>query len=156
MMAAAPLAMSGNQAFIKVAVNTRRAWGLLVAGPSMTFGKARGGGRRGAPRAPAPLTAIVVTVGGSRCHDLVDLSASGARLEGEALPRLGHEVIVTIEQVRAYGRVVWSEYGQCGIEFDEAIPAAAVQALQRLVAKAAGVRREFNAAMDDWATGMVR
>ena len=120
----------------------------------MDFGKSDGGGRRSAQRMAAPLTAVVTTFAGSRSLDLVDLSASGVRLAGERLPPIGEELMVTVDKARGYGLVVWSEHGQCGIEFDEPLAHHLVQAIRQQVAQSAGLHRDFKAAMDDWAMGM--
>ena len=122
----------------------------------MDFGKSDGGGRRCALRTAAPLTAVVATLAGSRSFDLVDLSATGVRLAGERLPRIGEELLVTVEKARGYGIVVWSEHGQCGIEFDEPLAPELVSAIRQQAAKSAGLRREVKAAMDDWMMGMAR
>lgn len=122
----------------------------------MDFGKASGGGRRSVSRAPAPLTAILYTVGQSRCLELVDLSANGARVTGTHVPRNGDDVLFTAERVRAYGRVIWSDAGQCGIEFDEPICSEAVLAVRQLVSRASGLRGQKREAMEAWTTGLAR
>ena len=122
----------------------------------MKFGRADGGGRRQAPRTSAPLNALVDMIGQSRCYELVDISTSGARLSGVPLPRIGTEVLLSVESVEAFGAIVWSEHGQCGIEFDDPIDAQAVRAIRHQVMKAAGLGPGVRAAMDDWTTGMAR
>jgi hypothetical protein len=122
----------------------------------MMFGKSEGGGRRQAPRTAAPLNAVVDMIGQSRCFELVDISTSGARLSGTPLPRIGTEVTVSVETVQAFGIIVWSEHGQCGVEFDHGLDAQAVRAIRHQVLRAAGMRPGLKAAMDDWTMGMAR
>ena len=50
------------------------------------FGKASGGGRRGADRQTAPLMVLVSTLSRTLEAVLVDLSATGARITGGELP----------------------------------------------------------------------
>ena len=124
--------------------------------PIMKFGRADGGGRRCAQRTTAPLDAVVTTLSDRRSYELVDLSASGVRLTGAERPSCGDELEISVERVRAYGTVVWSENGQCGIEFDEPIDPQVVAAIRQQVLRAKSMRPVVKAALDDWTTGLAR
>ena len=121
-----------------------------------TFGKCSGGGRRSAAREVAPLVAVFTTLTQSHAVTLVDVSATGARLRGDFLPRMAEELLLSVEGVRTFGHVVWSESGECGVEFDEPLQPAAVEELRTKVARSAGLRPDWKAAMDDWMLGFAR
>lgn len=122
------------------------------------FGKCGGGGRRRASREELPLAAVVGTTKENRVMVLVDLSTTGARLRGPALPHAGEALTLKIDCVRAFGLVAWSEHGECGVEFDAPILPFEVDRL-RCEAKLATLTCgsvEQRMALDDWVTGMAR
>jgi hypothetical protein len=94
------------------------------------FGRAKGGGRRKAPRSPAPILATLSTITNDYRVELINLSSTGARLSGRALPAEGEEVIFKADRVQSFGLVVWSYDGQCGVGFDDAISAAEMERLR--------------------------
>lgn len=52
-----------------------------------------------------------------------DVSQSGVRLETDAAPAAGAEVVVTLDGFRPlHGVVRWSEAGSCGVAFNQLIP----------------------------------
>ena len=54
-----------------------------------------------------------------------DISQSGVKIEGETLPGIGEEVVVTLEGFRPLPGVVrWSSDEHCGISFNQLIPFA--------------------------------
>jgi hypothetical protein len=83
------------------------------------FGKSGGGGRRSDHRKRTLLTAVVTTPYGSATAEVVDVSSRGVRLQGARLPSQGQELLVSIESVRAFGRVAWTLDQTCGIAFGE-------------------------------------
>ena len=87
-----------------------------------TFGKAKGGGRRKAARAPAPLLATLSTVTDDFQVGLVNLSSTGAQVSAPRLPAGGEEVIFRADKVQSFGQVIWSQKGQCGVAFETPIP----------------------------------
>jgi hypothetical protein len=121
-----------------------------------TFGKCKGGGRRSAPRATAPLIALVTTLKGSHSAILVDVSSTGARLRGTDLPHEGEEMFMTVEKVIAFGTVVWARDGELGLAFDRPLLPAEQQSLRRNVALTAGLPPDIRAALDDWMLGVAR
>src|SRR5918993_3297005 len=120
------------------------------------FGKSVGGGRRCAARASAPLTAVLTTLAGSRSAVLVDVSSTGARVRATDLPVMGDEVIVHIDRVEAFGSVVWSDSGECGIVFDPALGPDDEEYLRNLVAAARGLPPDIRAAFENWVIGAGR
>lgn len=122
----------------------------------MSFGKRNGGGRRTAQRDPAPSTAVFTTVTESCAAEMVDLSATGARLRSPQVPELEEELIVTVDTVRAFGRVAWVRGNQFGISFEDPLVPAEVVMLKGKVARPTGLSPEVDAALDDWNTGLAR
>ena len=120
------------------------------------FGKCKGGGRRLAARETATLITIYTTVTHSHAAFLVDVSQTGARLRGDILPEKSDEIMLSIDAVRAFGTVIWSRRGECGVAFDSPLEAEDVELLRERVAKAAGFAPEVKAAMDDWTMGLAR
>src|SRR5690348_1178329 len=93
--------------------------GLFSEGLTMSaFGKCKGGGRRSAARAQAPLIATVCTVVGSHSAIVVDVSSAGIKLRGIDLPGTGDEVAVHVEGVKAFGEIAWCEGPERGVHFE--------------------------------------
>ena len=121
-----------------------------------SFGKAVGGGRRGASREPLPMAAVVSRVEPRQSAVLIDLSTTGARLRGSGLPPMGEAVSVTIDGMRAVGTVAWSDHELCGVAFDAPLAKFEVERLKRDATAASlgygGV--EGKLALDDWISGL--
>jgi hypothetical protein len=122
----------------------------------MAFGKCGGGGRRSAAREAAPLIAVWTTVTETHSATLIDLSSSGARLHCGVVPRIDEELQVTIEGIRAFGRVMWCYKEQFGVAFDSPFDAADVELLRKRVASSFGFTAEMKAALDEWTIGAAR
>jgi hypothetical protein len=120
------------------------------------FGKAKGGGRRKAERARAPLLGTLSTVGDNYRFGLVNLSSTGARVSAPDLPCEGEEVIFRADRLQSFGRVVWSHDGQCGVEFEVPILAGEVQRLRREgdLWSLVGMSADERAAAEDWQFGV--
>ena len=121
-----------------------------------TFGKSGGGGRRAAHRSSAPLIAVCTTVSSSHSALVVDVSSTGARLRTSNLPDIGQELVVAVEDVRAFGTVAWSEHGECGVEFDPPLTFEEERLLKLRVSAARGLPPEVTAAFDSWVAGCGR
>lgn len=80
--------------------------------------------RRYVVDAPAKL----VLAGGERAGRLTDLSEHGARLETDAPPAAGATGFLRWAGEDHYCKVIWAAEGRCGLQFERAIPAAAVEA----------------------------
>ena len=120
------------------------------------FGKRKGGGRRAAERQPVPLIALFTTMAGSWSGNLVDISCTGAQLEGLELPRLGEVMEIRIEGVKAFGIVTWSSDHNCGVAFDAPLTAGDVVLLRQKASIFKGLLLNTKAALDDWQTGFAR
>ena len=121
-----------------------------------TFGKSDGGGRRTVPRDAGPLVGVFTTVTRSHVAIVVDLSQTGARLGGEDLPPEGEGIVLSVDAVQAFGTIVWSHDGECGVAFDSPLPVADVERLRQRVGSGAGLTLEMKAALDDWNGGFAR
>ena len=88
------------------------------------MGKAREkfSNRRRSPRASLLLPASVVTMNAYQYFDLVNLSATGAKLCGSDPPEIGKTALFRLEPFQALCRVVWVSDGLCGVRFDEMLP----------------------------------
>lgn len=121
-----------------------------------TFGKCHGGGRRAAHRSAAPLIAVLTTLSSSHSAVVVDISSTGARLRTSNLPECGRELMIGIEDVRAFGRVAWAEHDECGIEFDCPLSLEEEQLLRSRVATVRGLPAEMRTAFESWVAGSGR
>lgn len=120
----------------------------------VTFGKCNGGGRRSSAREAVPLVAVFTTVTRSHRAVLVDISRTGARLSGDDLPELHEDLLLSVDRLRAFGTVAWSEGREFGIVFTEPLEDHDVQSLRRKAA--IGLTPELKAALDDWTLGLAR
>lgn len=101
------------------------------------FGRSNGGGRRQAPREELPIPATISSLHATREVSIVDLSATGARVQGRGLPHAGAPVSIWMETVRVFGLVAWVSGDCCGVEFDPPLPSFEVDRLRREVRRAA-------------------
>ena len=120
------------------------------------FGRAAGGGRRAAPRAPAPLSAIVTTLARTQSAIVVDVSSTGVRLTGDDLPGLGEEFIINIDGVLTFGTVVRLAGDDRGVAFEAPLDGNDEVRLREQVTQMRGIRPEIKAALDDWMLGVAR
>ena len=88
-------------------------------------------GRRTNQRARLQLAAMLE--GTTRAYRVLlrNLSATGAMLEGEELPPPGRMVALKRPDLDAFGTVVWTENGRCGLHFDERLDLEQVISLAR-------------------------
>ena len=88
------------------------------------MGKASEGfsNRRRSPRASLILPASVVTMSAYLYFDLVNLSATGAKLRGSDVPEIGKTALFRLEPFQALCRVVWVSDELCGVRFEELLP----------------------------------
>lgn len=122
------------------------------------FGKCAGGGRRSSTRAKMPLPAMIFGLGISCAVELIDVSPSGARLRGTALPRRGEDAEIEVERMRTLARVMWSRGDQCGIAFATPLPSFDLQRLRRAASLAgfSDTTVEQRRVLDDWVIGLAR
>ena len=120
------------------------------------FGRRNGGGRRAAQRQKAPLVATLTTLTASHTAELVDLSLTGVRVRGDDLPGEGEDLIIGIEGIRSFGQVSWHHGDECGIAFDDPLPANDHAALCARAAQSRGFSPEQRAAFEAWTLGLAR
>jgi hypothetical protein len=123
------------------------------------FGKRVDGidGRRSAERQTISMPASMFSLEHSRVVTVEDISTSGARLIGEDLPRLGEDVWIKAGPVDAFGTVVRSEEGECGVTFEQPLSAQEeefIRAEARMMSltKLTATERE---ALADWRNGTI-
>jgi len=78
--------------------------------------------RRRAPRAAVSLEASVVTMSEYTYFELIDLSATGAKMRGPKPPTLGKTALFRLDKFQSLCRVAWIDGEYCGVRFDELIP----------------------------------
>lgn len=98
------------------------------------FGKRVDGllGRRRAERVAMSLPASMFTIDHSRVVILAEVSATGAKMIGPALPTRVQPVRIKIGPVDTFGEVVWSAGNACGIRSDEPLEESEVSFLRRM------------------------
>jgi hypothetical protein len=119
---------------------------------------AQPGGRRGEPRAQIRLAVAVETLDGKKQARLLEVSMSGARLEGPGLPAAGKDVVLLGGAAEAFGTIVWTAGERCGMHFDEPIGASELIALRRVAVaiEESGITPEELQAAADWESGLAR
>jgi hypothetical protein len=115
-------------------------------------------GRRGEPRAYIQLPVSLEALSGRNSVSLLDVSRTGARLEGASLPANGKDVVLTCGAIETFGTVVWNVSGRCGVHFDEPLGGAELMALRgvAVAVERTGMTPEELQATADWANGLAR
>lgn len=122
------------------------------------FGKSRGGGRRTSPRVPAPMLAVLSTLGNDHRVAIADVSALGARVSGMLLPPQGEELIFRVGQVQAFGHVAWVNGNECGVAFESPLTQPEVDRLRSEpnMTGLGAMSPEDRAAAEEWKLGSGR
>lgn len=117
-----------------------------------------GSGRRSQPRAAVNLPITIATLDGNKRISLLEVSLSGARLEGAALPQVGKNAVLMCGAVEAFGTIVWAAGNRCGMQFDEPIGLSELVALRRaaVAVEDSGITPEEIQAVADWECGLAR
>ena len=102
------------------------------------------------------MLAVYTTVTKSHEVVLVDVSSSGARLRGPILPEIDDELLVSVEHIKAFGKVVRIEEREFAIEFDQPLLSEDLTILRNKVKQGAGFSPEEKAAIDGWVLGVER
>ena len=115
-------------------------------------------GRRVEPRAQIGLRTSTETLSSRGKATILNLSCAGAQLEGEALPAVGKDVLLTCQSVEIFGTVLWSREGRCGILFDEPLSRSLLSELRRTACHTARsqVNEDEIQAAADWVYGLAR
>ena len=69
---------------------------------------------------------------------------------------MGEELVVNMDDVQAFGTVVWSDHGEAGIEFDTPLSAEEGNLLQQQVELTRGLPPEMKTAFEFWVIGCAR
>ena len=67
------------------------------------------------------LAASAQSLRSSRPVVVTDVSANGAKLEGQRLGTLDPDVLLSVGDVDLFATVAWTEFNQCGVTFDESL-----------------------------------
>jgi len=104
-----------------------------VGRPKMSFGKRIDGpsGRRHSAREEVVLAGCAQTMRASRPVVVTDVSASGAKLEGQRLETLDPEVLLSVGNVDLFATIAWAEFNHCGITFDEPLAQDMIDHIKR-------------------------
>ena len=115
-------------------------------------------GRRSERRAYLLLPASAEALSGHRSVKLLDVSRSGARLEGRDLPVVGKDVILRCGGVDTFGTIAWAADEQCGMQFDEPIGVQELVELRALSAASARspLSSDEQQGVHDWMNGLAR
>lgn len=120
------------------------------------FGKKTGGGRRIVGRDISPLSVVLTTVTKSWSAELVDISATGARLRCDDARTIGGEMFLSVGRIKTFGTIRWRRDDHFGVQFDEPLLQKDVIAIRRAARDCMGLSVETRAAMDDWVLGIAR
>jgi hypothetical protein len=131
---------------------------MTVSPAPAAFGKKIGGGRRAGARTSMPLPAMMVGVGFSCRAELIDVSATGARLRGQPVPQEGTDVEVQVERTCTFATVIWSRGDQCGVRFASPLASFDVARLRRAanLAKLSKLSVDELRMLEDWMIGLAR
>lgn len=83
------------------------------------------GGRRQSPRRAVDLAGTAMSLEGSNCVALENLSSTGVKLLGRCLPEAGREILIRTEEFSLFGRVAWANDHSYGITFADDLHADA-------------------------------
>jgi PilZ domain len=96
-----------------------------------------------------PLIAVVTTLREFRSAIVVDVSATGARLQGANLPKSTEELFLTVDGVVVFGTVAWERDDERGVAFNAPLKDIDESRLRKKVAQAQRLPPELKAAFDD-------
>jgi len=116
------------------------------------------GGRRAASRRPAFTAAGIMTVERSQVGYLLDVSATGAKLDGGGGLAIGQNIWLKTGNVDVLGQVVWSSSDFCGVLFDSPLGDDEIAKLTQVPQGAlfASLSPEEKLGAADWMNGLVR
>lgn len=115
-------------------------------------------GRRSEMRACLVLPASAEAISGLLNVTLLDVSMTGARVEGFRLPAAGKDIVLRCGSVDAFGTIAWAASGRCGIHFEEPVTVEQLSELRAMAAEAdsAPMTVAERQACDDWLNGLAR
>ena len=115
-------------------------------------------GRRSEPRACVVLAGSAQALSGHKQVTLLDVSKTGARIEGTDLPVVGREIILKCGPIDTFGMITWEVARRRGVQFDEPLELRDLAMLRAQAAQAASsaMTPEERRAAEDWMNGLAR
>lgn len=116
------------------------------------------GGRRAAARSPAFRATGILTRDQSQVGYLLDVSATGARLDGAGNLSVGQDIWLKTEKIDVLAQVVWSAPDMCGVHFDTPLNDLQIKQLTQVPQGAmfARLSPEEKLGAADWMNGLIR
>lgn len=125
-----------------------------------TFGRKVDGpaGRRSAKRQSVAMDAAASSLSCTHPVIVVEISTSGAKLQGSELPEQGAEVVVKASEFEAFADVMWRDGDHCGVRFDPPLSSLVVSSLRERSEPALlrGLTPQEQLAMTAWRDGTTR
>ena len=111
--------------------------------------------RRRSKRASVLLPASVVTMSAYQYFEVINLSASGAKLRGSITPAVSKTALFRLDEFQVLCKVVWATEELCGVRFDEPIPPGVLARFNYAgsTAKMGMVTPEEKQAEEGWTNG---
>jgi hypothetical protein len=94
--------------------------------------------RRRAKRDKLGISISLYSTTQSRVVSMVDVSQSGARVEGQNLPRVGKDVLLKIADVELFGSIVRASERDAAVKFDRPIRLAELESLRAVLEEQTG------------------
>jgi hypothetical protein len=115
-------------------------------------------GRRSEPRATLHLSGDAQGLDGHHAVKVLDISRTGARIEGSQLPAVGKNIILRCGDIDTFGSIAWSASGRSGIHFDEPIALRELVTIRALAEERSRLpwTAEEREAAADWMSGLAR
>ena len=99
----------------------------------MPFGKRIDGlaGRRRVLREEVILAGSAQSLQSSRPVVIVDVSPTGAKLQGRDFASLDPEVLISVGGVELFAQVAWTTRAECGVTFEESLSSEMIEHIKR-------------------------
>ena len=116
------------------------------------------GGRRTSTRKPAFTATAIMTLERSQVGYLLDVSATGAKLDGGGNLSIGQNIWLKAGQIDVLAHVVWREPKICGVHFDTPLRDDQIEQLTQVPQGAlfASLSMEEKLGAADWVNGLSR
>jgi hypothetical protein len=115
------------------------------------------GGRRAAPRSEALKAVGVLATDRSRVGYLLDVSTTGAKLDGGGDLSVGQDIWLKLGKTDIFATVVWTKPDCCGVHFDAPLDDEDVEELSQTQRGAmyARLTPEEKLGAEDWLNGLI-
>ena len=116
------------------------------------------GGRRAAARKPAFRATGIMTVDRSQVGYLLDVSATGAKLDGGGDLMIGQDIWLKTGTIDVLAHVVWSGRNICGVHFDTPLTDDEMKQVSQVPQGAMFARLSLEEKLGaaDWMNGLIR